>query len=87
MPGKLADLIFLEKPILALTPKKSETLRILGDAHKYHARVNDEDDILQTLLVLWNDWKNKNLKLEEHARLKDYISPKELNKAINRIIK
>ena len=87
MPGKLADLIYLEKPILALTPKKSETLRILGSAHKYHARVHDEEEILQILLVLWNDWKDKKLKLEEHERLKAYISPKELNKAINTLIK
>jgi len=87
MPGKLADLIYLEKPILALTPKKSETIRILGEHYPYQAVVNDVEEIYSNLVLLWNNWKNNNLELTDIIRLKNYISAEELNKKINTLRK
>ena len=87
MPGKLADLIYLEKPILALTPKKSETIRILGEHYPYQAGLNDVEEIYSNLVLLWNNWKNNNLELTDIIRLKNYISAEELNKKINTLRK
>ncbi|WP_347175243.1 glycosyltransferase [Polaribacter uvawellassae] len=87
MPGKLADLIYLEKPILALTPKKSETIRILGSNHPYQARINDENEILRVLNLLWNDWRANKLNDLDYKSQKEYISAEKLNENINKIIK
>jgi hypothetical protein len=87
MPGKLADLIFLEKPILALTPKKSETLRILGEYYPFSARVNDEEQIFIKLLELWNLWKGQKLVLLERDRLMNYVSPKRINDELENLFK
>ena len=78
MPGKLADLIYLEKPILALTPKKSETLRILGEGYPFSSSVNDEEQIFQKLIELWNLWIENKLVLPGKERLKKYVSPKKI---------
>jgi len=87
MPGKLADLIFLEKPILALTPKKSETLRILGEYYPFSARVNDDEEIFIKLLKLWNLWKGQKLVLLEKDRLMNYVSPKRINDELENLFK
>jgi len=86
MPGKLADLIYLEKPILALTPKKSETIRILGDDYPFQARVNDEKEIYEQLLNLWYLWEKKTLKLENAKQLKEYVSSNKLNKLLEQLL-
>lgn len=86
MPGKLADLIYLEKSILALTPKKSETLRVLGDDHLYQARVNDENDILIKLNLLWDNWRSNKLNDIDYKSQKKYISAEMLNKNLNKLI-
>jgi|TARA_B110000908_G_C10225045_1_gene437486 hypothetical protein len=87
MPGKLADLIFLEKPILALTPKNSETLRILGHNYPFTSRVNDEEQIFIKLLELWYLWKEQKLELPEKNRLKDYVSAKRFNNEVEKLFK
>ncbi|WP_194767999.1 hypothetical protein [Tamlana sp. I1] len=79
MPGKLADLIFLEKPILALTPLNSETLRVLGDNYPYTARTNDVDEIYNQLLTMWNLRKVNKLKLVNKEALKYYVSEEKFN--------
>ncbi len=84
MPGKLADLIYQEKQILALTPKKSETLRILGEDYEFSSRVDDEDKIYELLVKLYALWKKDKLKLSNAARLKAYISEKHLSETITK---
>ena len=86
MPGKLADLIFLEKPILALGPKRSETLRVLGEDYPFSARVNDEENILKVLFLLWGKWKKNELILLNKEKLKRYVSSDGLNKMINKLL-
>jgi len=85
MPGKLADLIQLSKPIFALTPKKSETLRVLGETYPYQSRVNEEEQILKVLELLWSDWKQEKLKLQNANELKEYVSSKSFNKKITEL--
>lgn len=87
MPGKLAEFIGLEKMILALSPLKSETRRILGEGYPYQSKANDIDDIYNHLNKLYNKWSsNQSLKLEDTV-LKKYVSYihviEEMNKIIN----
>jgi len=86
MPGKLADLLFLEKPILALTPLKSETLRILGKDYKYHSKSDDVEQILKCLNDLWDSWMKNELVLSNRKELKEYISGKNFISKIKRIM-
>lgn len=74
MPGKISDYIIANKPILALTPNDSEVTRILGDNYLYKSEVDNEENILKVLNLLWSEWKNEpNLSLNR-TDLKEYIS-------------
>jgi len=87
MPGKLADLIGLEKPILVLSPKKSETNRILGSEYPFTSESDDVDKIVLILDRMWDLWKKRNLYLTDSERLKEYISSKILNEKLHQLIK
>jgi hypothetical protein len=52
MPGKLADYLMAKKPILALTPNKSETTRILGNDYPLLAENGDVEKIYEKLLLI-----------------------------------
>lgn len=86
MPGKLADLIFMEKTILVLGPTNSETLRILGKNYPYHSNSDDMNQILNCLHNLWDSWKKNNLDLPNKKKLKDYISGSNLIKNIKILV-
>lgn len=86
MPGKLADLLFLEKPILLLSPKKSEVLRILGNQYEYYSESANEDRILKTLDKLWDSWIKNDLVLSNKKELKEYISGENLVRKIKKVV-
>ena len=82
----MEDLIRLEKPILALTPQKSETLRILGENYPYGSPVDSKDSILQNIEQLWLLWEENKLVLPNSNKLKQYLSPRELSYQITKLI-
>lgn len=59
-PAKLADFIWLRKPILALSPLSSVSADLLGSAYPLLARLTDTSSILKALNLLWNAWKTDN---------------------------
>mgnify|MGYP005847931343 CR=1 FL=1 len=61
MVGKLADYLVARKPILALTPKNSETSRILGEDYKILAENGKENEIYSKLELLYNAYLNNSL--------------------------
>ncbi len=75
MPGKLADIFYREKPVLALTPEVSEVRRILGVNYPYMAEPNDVDGIYDALKKAWLAWKSGKLNLPDVERLQNYVSP------------
>tara|TARA_B100000809_G_scaffold105703_1_gene104242 strand:+ start:40063 stop:41289 length:1227 start_codon:yes stop_codon:yes gene_type:complete len=87
MPGKLADLIGLEKPIFVLSPKKSETNRILGNEYPFTSESDDIDKIVLILNKMWDLWKKGNLHLSDSEKLKEYISGEKLDKKLHQLIK
>ncbi len=86
MPGKLADILFFEKPLLALTPKISEIRRIMGDEYPYLATPENEEEIFQALKKAWDAWKNNRLNLENSKKLRKYISSSFFIEQFNKII-
>jgi hypothetical protein len=87
MPGKLADLIELEKPILVLSPKKSETNRILGKEYPFTSEPDDIGKIVSVLNEIWILWKGGNLCLTDSKKLTNYISTKVFNEKLLKLIK
>lgn len=82
MPGKLADYISVNKPIMALTPKTSETSRLLGSSYPYITQTDNEDGIYMILVKLWEKWKSENLGNLNRDDLREYISSENINKIL-----
>lgn len=57
-PAKLSDYLWLNKPILALTPEQSTTRDILGSDYPLVASPDHPEEIEQALTTLWNAWKS-----------------------------
>lgn len=86
MPGKLADILFLEKPILALTPHKSEVSRVLGTNYPYICRLDDVTKIKEILKQLIFDLKNNSVSMDAIHKGKEYVSIERNAKLLNQII-
>lgn len=82
MPGKLADYIWADKPILALTPENSETARLLGEEYPYITQTDNEEEIYQCLLRLWKRWKEGKPMNLESGDLREYISSDNIQKTV-----
>lgn len=87
MPGKLTDYISVNKPILALTPPASETVRLLGDDYPYITETDNEEKIYQILIRLWTEWKSGNLRSNLRPDLLEYVSANNVNKIVMENIK
>jgi len=79
MPGKLADYIWADRPILALTPKNSETSRILGKSYPYRVDTDDEEGIYRCLVDLWERWKKGDGLSLNNSELRHYVSAERMN--------
>jgi len=55
-PAKLTDYLWLNKPILALTPEHSTTRDILGPDYPLAAIPNNLEEIEHALTIIWNEW-------------------------------
>lgn len=86
MPGKLADYIASDRPILALTPSSSETARLLGREYPYVAEVNDTEAIEKKIERLWHEWKSDRLDGLKRPDLQKYISAEHLNEIVHRMV-
>jgi hypothetical protein len=74
MLGKLGDYLFFNKPILALTPTKSETSRILGEQYVLKAEVNNENEIFAKLELIYESWQKDELDKFDLSEQKKYVS-------------
>lgn len=84
MPGKLADCISVEKPILALSNKNSETARILGKEHILITDLNNEKEIYNKLSILWEYWKENRIDTLVDKELTNYVSVNNFNEIMNK---
>lgn len=74
MPGKVADIAFAEKPIISLSPKKSEVRRLLGENYPYQSELDNVTQIKTILLKFYNDCLNSEIDKTLMLNLKDYVS-------------
>jgi hypothetical protein len=78
MPGKLADYFIAKKPILALTPRASETTRLLGENYPLLAENGDIEQILIALRLIYSAFQTNQLSkyIPESVKLK-YVRPEQ----------
>jgi hypothetical protein len=86
MPGKLTDYIVANRPILALTPKNSETSRLLGPEYLYRTETDNVSEIRQILEQLWERWQAGSLAVENQLVLQDYVSTLHWNNEFEKAI-
>jgi len=86
MPGKLADIAFCEKPVIALTPKKSEIMRLLGDDYPYYSDLGDKQGITIAIIRFLSDFENQNVNKQSIKRIKEYVSIERNSLILNRIL-
>jgi glycosyltransferase involved in cell wall biosynthesis len=87
LPGKFPHLVAVNKPILHIGPKNSETLRLLGKNYPWQAAANDIGTItekLQQLYILWGEDKHS-LK-QDRPDLEAYLSASHLTKSIDSLM-
>jgi hypothetical protein len=75
LPGKTADYIQANKPVLLLTNAGSELTRIFTENYAYKAAPGNEPEIKNTLQTIINNWQNNNLQLPD-INVKNYFNPK-----------
>lgn len=74
MPGKLADIAFLEKPVIALSPRNSEIMRLLGYDYPYWAELDNKKMITNAIVSFLSDFESANVNIQQIKRIKEYIS-------------
>lgn len=74
LPGKVADIVYAEKPIIALSPKKSEVIRLLGVDYAYQSELQDVKNIKAVVYQFYIDAISNNINTKEIQKLKEYVS-------------
>ncbi len=60
LPGKFPHCVLANSPILLLSPKNSESNRLLGKDYLYSTEVDNVASIANKIQLLYNDWVIKN---------------------------
>lgn len=82
LPAKVPNLVKVDKIILHIGPKKSETLNLLGVDYSFHADPSDANIIFLKLCELYKMWLNgSELKLNK-PNLIEYFKPEHLKNQI-----
>lgn len=87
LPAKMAHSVMANKPILTLSPEKSEVRRLLGKDYPLQSEADDPKRIARILSELYLEWKNTKAESWHlnRADLQDYFSSEYLNKQIQNI--
>lgn len=81
LPGKFSDYVTANKPIVSLSPKKSEVRRLLGANNPLCTENGNVAEIENIITKLYGQWKNGHIPLNYDQKLKDYIHPLSVGKA------
>lgn len=86
-PGKLADLLYLRKPVLAVTPMKSTVRDMLGANYPLLCAPAQPEEVEARLELLWNAWRQQRLShLEPPEAAVEMASPARAKLEIERIL-
>lgn len=86
LPGKFPHCVQAKKPILLLSPAKSETRRLLRDDYPYWSEANDVLKIATIIEDLYFKWKKDTLTYN-FEYLNDYFSIEYFKKQLDSILK
>ena len=88
LPAKMAHSVMANKPILTLSPEKSEVRRLLGKDYPLQSDADHPKQIARILSELYLEWKNTNAESWHlnRADLQDYFSSEYLNKQIQNLL-
>ena len=86
LPGKFPHCIMANKPILVLSPKQSETRRLLGHSYPYWA---ERDNVEQISLIIDDAYNKWLLNLDDELNRDDlihYMGPDQLKQTLEQLI-
>jgi hypothetical protein len=86
LPGKFANCVMANKPILLLGPYYSETKRLLGKDYPYISEVDSLEKIAGLLEKLYKNWKHNRFIGLDRPDLQEYIGVTYLKKVMEGII-
>ena len=86
MPVKFAEMIGLGRIFLALSPKKSETRRILGKDYSFQTEVMNTEAIVFIINLVVNEGFDREKDLRYITKLQCYVSPKTVNSSLRQLI-
>lgn len=86
-PAKLADYVWLGKPVIAVSPPASSVYDLLGADYPLLARAGDAESVTRALTVLWDAWKNgRTGLLAPPARLGEEIGAKAVRGILEKLL-
>jgi glycosyltransferase involved in cell wall biosynthesis len=86
MPGKLAEFLGLNKLVWSLSPKKSETRRILGEDYPHQTEANNIDEMVVQLERFAKLYENKVAFGHHNSTLSAYVSPGNVVSEVQRFL-
>jgi hypothetical protein len=78
IPSKMYDYFWAYRPIWGITNRNSELDRMLTERNHYLSHTLDQQSILNTLVLIWQDWNQQQL----HEPIGDPITPGDAVKKI-----
>jgi len=78
IPSKMYDYFWAYRPIWGITNRNPELDRILTERNHYLSHTLDQPSILNTLVLIWQDWNQQQL----HEPIGDPITPRDAVKKI-----
>ena len=88
LPAKMSHCVMVDKPILALSPRKSEVRRLLEGEYFWQTEADDSEQIAKLISELYFKWKNENANswCLDRPDLQAYFSSEYLNKQIQSLL-
>ena len=87
LPGKFPHCVLANKPIFHLGPKKSETMRLLGNDYSFHAEIDNINEIAELIEQMYLKWQNnKDSFLLNRKDLEFYISKNQLEQILENVL-
>lgn len=86
LPGKVADIVYYNKIIIALSPKESEIRNLLGKKYIYQTELDNKKEIKNILISLINDIEQKKENVNKIKEIAEYVSLKRNSEIIKSVL-
>jgi glycosyltransferase involved in cell wall biosynthesis len=86
LPGKFPHCVYANRPILALSPNKSEVRRLLGVDYPFISVTSDENAISENIELLYSNWQSYNNQKLKNKELLEYLSTEYVKSTLEKIL-